>query len=634
MKRRNLYSYGSLALLLLLFMAVSMLSSGLLKGMRFDLTENKLYTLSDGTINILQDLEEPVNLYLFFSEDSSRDLPQIRSYAQRVAEMVEEFRNHAGGKLKVHRIDPKPFSEEEDEAAAFGLQAVPVGAGGETLYLGIAGTNSLDGLQSMPFLQPSKEKFLEYDLAKMISTLGAPERRTLGLLSSLPMTAGFDPATQGMREAWVAYDQLSQLFQIEMIDPMAEELPADIDVLMLVHPKSLSDRLLYQVEQFVLGGGNLIAFIDPFAESDRGDPNDPMARMQAGSSSDLGPLLAAWGVDYDPARVVGDLQYGIGSWQARHIGILSVPVGGLNQEDIVSADLELVNLSSTGWLAPVADSATHFEAMIRSSENAAPMDSSRLRFLTNPAELMQGFNPTGERYALAARLSGPATAVMEPPAAADEEGDGEAGNTGPDAPEHRSESIDTGINVILFADTDMLTDRLWVQKQPFLGQNIISAFADNGSLAVNAVDNMLGNQDLINIRTRANSGRPFDRVSDLKIEAERSYRATEERLQQELAETEQKLTSLQSAKGEGDMLVLSDAQQEEIQRFMDRRLEIRRELRQVQHDLQRDIDQLGTRLKLINIGLVPALVMLAALLYAIRRRRAQQASRLSRSEPR
>jgi ABC-type uncharacterized transport system involved in gliding motility auxiliary subunit len=441
------------------------------------------------------------------------------------------------------------------------------------------------------------------------------------------MTAGFDPVTQGMREAWVSYEQLEQLFSIETIDATADELPQDIDVLMLVHPKSLSDSMLYQIEQFVLGGGNLIAFIDPFAESDRGDPNDPMARMQAGSSSDLGPLLTAWGVGYDPARVVGDLQYGIGTGQSRHIGILSVPTEGLNQEDIVSADLELVNLTSTGWLTPVEGSTTRFEPLIQSSENAAPMDSSRLRFLTDPAELMKGFNPTGDRYALAGRISGPASAAIDPPAT-----DGEAAESG--AGDHRSESVETGINVILFADTDMLTDRLWVQKQPFLGQNIISAFADNGSLAVNAVDNMLGNQDLINIRTRANSGRPFDRVSELKIAAERSYRATEERLQQELAETEQKLTSLQSAKGESDLLVLSDEQQQEVRRFMDRRLEIRRELRQVQHDLQRDIDQLGTRLKLVNIALVPALVMLAALLYAIRRRRAQQVSRVAGGDPR
>jgi ABC-type uncharacterized transport system involved in gliding motility auxiliary subunit len=605
-------------LLLLLFVAISMLAGNLLKGTRFDLTENRLYTLSEGTRNILENLQEQVNLYLFFSEDASRDLPQIRSYARRVDEMVEEFENHAGGRLIVQRIDPKPFSEEEDQAAAFGLQAVPVGAGGATLYLGIAGTNSLDDIQAMPFLQPSKEKFLEYDLAKMISSLGSPERKTMGLMSTLEMTAGFDPSSQGMREAWVAYDQLSQLFDIETIDPLGDVLPDTLDVLMVVHPKGLSESMIYQLDQFVLGGGRLIAFLDPFAESDRGDPNDPMARMQAGSASEFGPLLDGWGVTFDATRVIGDLQYGIGTSQSRHIGILSVPGDGLNSEDIVSADLEVVNLSSTGWLTPLEGARTGFQALVQSSENAAPMDASRLRFLTDPAELMNGFNPSGDRYVLAARITGPASsAVSEIPEDAD-------------SGAHLSESGESGINVMLFADTDLLTDRLWVQKQPFLGQSLVTAFADNGSLVVNAVDNMLGDQDLIGIRTRANSSRPFDRVSDLRIEAERSYRATEERLQQELAETERKLTGLQAAKGESDLLVLSDEQQEEVQRFMDRRLEIRKELRQVQHDLQRDIDRLGTRLKLINIASVPVLVMLVALLYAMRRRKQQQAPRLSK----
>ncbi len=239
------------------------------------------------------------------------------------------------------------------------------------------------------------------------------------------------------------------------------------------------------------------------------------------------------------------------------------------------------------------------------------MDSSRLRFLTDPAELMKGFNPTGERYALVARLTGSASSAFDGP-----EGDAESAS-------HLAESDESGITVMLFADTDLLTDRLWVQKQPFLGQNLVSAFADNGTLVVNAVDNMLGNRNLISIRTRVSSSRPFVRVRELQVEAERSYLATEERLQQELTDTERKLTELQLAKSETELLVLSDEQQAEIDRFMDRKLEIRKQLRQVQHDLQRDIDRLGTRLKLINIAFMPALVMIAALLYAIQRRRRQ-----------
>jgi ABC-type uncharacterized transport system involved in gliding motility auxiliary subunit len=614
MQKKSFYSMGSLVLLVVFFVAAGILSGNLLRGLRFDLTENQLYTLSEGTRNILRDLQEPVTLYLFFSEDASRDLPQLRSYARRVDELVEEFVNQNPGKLTLKRIDPEPFSEDEDQAAAFGLQGVPVGASGDSLYFGIAGSNSLDDIQSMPFLQPSKEKFLEYDLAKMVSSLGNPERKTLGLMSSLSMKQGFDPARQSPQPAWVLHEQLSQLFQIQEIDPDAGSLPPEIDVLMLVHPKSLDESMLYQVEQFVLGGGHLIAWLDPYAEMDRGNPADPMAQMQAGSSSSLGSMLDAWGVDYDPTRVIGDLQFGVGTSRARHIGILSVPAEGFDDEDIITSDLEVVNFSSVGWFSAQEGSATQFEPLVMSSENAAPMDSSRLRFLTAPSDLMTGFNPTGERYALAARVTGQAAASMDQPEGA--EGD------------HLAESDEAGINVVLFADSDVLSDRMWVQRQPFFGQDITTAFADNGSMAVNAVDNMLGNRDLISIRTRASSGRPFERVDEIRVAAEKSYRATEERLQLELEDTEQTLTELQVAKGEGELTVISPEQQQEIQRFMDRKFEIRRELRQVQHDLQRDINSLGTRLKLINIALVTAIVMIVALVYGSRRRRKQTRTQL------
>ena len=605
MKKQTAYSHGALILLVLLFIGISMISGSVLKGFRFDLTENKLFTLSEGTGRILENLEEPVTLYFYFSQDASREIPQIRAYAKRVDEMLEEMVNRSGGMLTIRRVDPRPFSEEEDEAAAFGLQAAPINTAGDTLYFGIAATNTLDELQAMPFLQPSKEKFLEYDLAKMISSLGNPQKKILGVLSALPMGGGYDPAA-GMTEAWVVQQQLSQLFEIREIDADGTELPEDVDVLLLVHPRSLDEGMLYQVEQFVLDGGNLVAFLDPFAESDRPDPNDPMAQMQRGSSSSLGSLLEAWGVSYDASRVVGDVQYGIGSGSNRHIGILSVPASGINAEDIVSADLEIVNFSSTGWFQPAEGAGTKFDPLVQSSENAAPMDASRLRFLVNPNDLLSGFNPTGQRYTLAARVTGPAQASMQAPEGADDT--------------HIETAGDEGINVLLFADTDMLTDRFWVQVQPLFGA---TAFADNGSLAINAVDNMLGNRDLISIRTRATSARPFDRVEEIRVAAERSYRVTEERLQRELEETEMRLTELQTAKGENELMVISPEQQEEIERFMQRRLEIRRELRQVQHDLRRDIDRLDTQIKIINIVLVPAIVMLVALVYGIRRRRRQ-----------
>jgi ABC-type uncharacterized transport system involved in gliding motility auxiliary subunit len=310
------------------------------------------------------------------------------------------------------------------------------------------------------------------------------------------------------------------------------------------------------------------------------------------------------------------MQFGVGSGATRHIGILSVPRAGMNADDVVSADLEMVNFSSTGWLQPLDDATTHIEVVVESSENAGPIDASRMRFLANPNDLLQGFNATGKKYALAVRISGPAHSAFadSPPAQA-------AGNVAGKAA--LKESAEGGVNVMIFADSDILSDRLWIQKQPFLGQNVVTAFADNGNIVVNAVDNLLGNNDLISIRTRASSARPFERVDELQLQAEREYRATEERLQQELTETERKLTELQSGRPQSDMLVLTEEQKTELQRFVDRKLEIRKELRQVQHDLQRDIDRLGTQLKLVNIVLVPVLVIALAVLLGWRRRQRQ-----------
>jgi ABC-type uncharacterized transport system involved in gliding motility auxiliary subunit len=618
-RNRSLFSLGSLALLAVLFIALTVLSGTLLKGLRLDLTENSLYTLSDGTRNLLSNLEEPVTLYYFFSEEASRDLPQIRNYARWVREMLDEFEDRSGGRLEISQIDPEPFSPAEDQAAQFGLQAVPVGTAGDVLYFGIAGSNSLDDLQAMPFLQPAKQQFLEYDLAKMVTSLSHPQQKKIGILSSLPLEPGFDPANQAMREAWTIYTQLDQMFEIEMVSDSAESLPEGLDLLIVVHPKTLNAGLSYAIDQFVLGGGRLVAFMDPFAESDLGDnPNDPMARLNAGSSSSLGDLLNAWGVSFDVTRVTGDLQYalqvgmGDGSTPVRHLGIMSVQREGLNADDIVSADLDSVNFSSAGWLQAAEGATTDFQVLVETSENAGPIDAARLRFLTNPADLMQGFQPTGDRYALAARVTGPAGSAFE---SVPEDKPAEA---------HLQQSDDEGINVILFADTDMLTDRFWVQKQNFLGQSLVSAFADNGTLVINAVDNLLGSSDLISIRTRTSLPRPFSRVDALRLEAENRYRATEERLQNELVETERTLSEMQAGRNDGELTVMNDAQQEELQRFLDRKLQIRSDLRQVRHDLERDIDVLGTRLKVINIVAMPVLVIIAALVFGQLRRRRRE----------
>ena len=619
-KTRSAYSAGILALLAVLFVTLTILSSVFLKGVRFDLTENGLYTLNEGTRKILGEMDEPVNLYLYFSEDASRELPQFRSYARWADELLDEFAQHSGGKLTLQRVDPVPFSPQEDQAAEYGLQGVPVGGAGETLYFGVVGTNSLDGLEVMPFLQPDKEKFLEYDLAKMVFSLSHPRHKKVGLISGLDMGPGFDPNTQQMREAWVIHQQFSQLFELQDLAAEGDALPNDLDLLVLVHPKELSDRQLYQIDQFVLRGGRLLVFMDPLAEADLGgDPSDPMARISAGGSSTLGPLLDAWGVGFDTGRVIGDyayaLQVSIGQGQppVRHLGILSVDPDGINASDVATADLQAVNFSSSGWLTPVEGAGTRFEFLLESSQNAAPIDANRLRFLSNPQDLSRDFQPTGDRYALVARVTGQAKSAFE------------QAPEGAAPAEHLAASPAGGINVVLFADTDVLTDRLWVQKQNFLGRTVASSFADNGSLVVNLADQLLGSSDLIGIRTRAGTTRPFDRVEALKLSAESRFRDTEQRLQAELEETERTLTEMQSLREDSELTVLTEEQQQEVQRFVDRKLQIRSELRQVQHDLTRDIEALGMRLKFFNIVLVPVLIVIVALVFRhLRRRRAEK----------
>ena len=618
-KNRSFFSVGVLVLMAVLFVTLTMLSSVFLKGMRLDLTKNGLYTLSDGTLNILENMDEPVNLYLYFSEDVSRELPQFRSYARWAGEMLEEFVDHSGGKLTLRRVDPVPFSPQEDQAAQYGLQGVPVGNAGDKLYFGLVGTNSLDGQQMMPFLQPDKEKFLEYDLAKIVSSLSHPKHKKMGLISALDMKPGFDMATQSAREAWIIYQQFSQVFDLQDISPDSDVLPVDLDLLVLVHPGDLSEGMLYQVDQFVLRGGRVLAFMDPMAESDLGgDPNDHMARMNAGGSSTLEPLLQAWGVGFDTSRVIGDRAYALqvtiaqGQPPVRHLGILSVSTDGMNATDVATADLQSVNFSSAGWLAALENAETAFEPLVQTSENAAPIEAARLRFLSDPKNLSVGFEPTGDRYALAARITGQTRSAFEQPA------------EGAPLVTHLTGSEASGINVVLFADTDVLTDRLWVQKQNFLGQVVVNSFADNGTLVANIAEQMLGSSDLIRIRTRASTNQPFDRVDALKLSAENRFRDTEQRLQAELEETERTLTEMQSSRQDGELTVMTPDQQQEIQRFVDRKLQIRAELRQVQHDLSRDIEALGMRLKFINIALVPVLIIIISLVLGHMRRRRRE----------
>ncbi len=605
---RNPLSIVILVALAVLFLGLNLIGSQALKGLRIDLTEDRLYTLSEGTRNLLGRLEEPINLTLYFSEETSRDLPMIRSYADRVDELLQEMEDRSDGMLRVNRVDPRPFSEEEDEAERLGLQAVPIGSGEDTIIFGVAGTNAVDGLEVIPFLQPDQESFLEYELARIIQILNQPEPPRVGLVSGLPMGGGNVPG-QG-EEPWAVYDQIEQFFHLEDIDPGAEALPAGLDALVLVHPAGMSDELVEQIDRFALEGGRLLIFVDPWAEAAAaGDPMDPMGDAELTRDSSLPALFGAWGIDFDPGHVVADLEQALqvamqpGQPPVRHPAILGVGSSYLNSDDVVTADLSSVNLSSAGALSRITDAPVEFTPLIESSSNSGLIPAERLQGLVDPGPLLSEVEPVGSRHVLAARLTGTVPTAF--PDRAGENGHPESGD----------------LNAIVVGDTDLLSDHFWVQRQNLFGEELINPFAGNGDFVINAIDNLLGDADLIQVRSRGVAQRPFDRVERLRREAERNLRSTQDALEAELQETEQRLTEFQQARGETDLAVLTPEQEAEIDNFLERRTEIRQELRQVRRDLDREIESLGTRLKLLNIAAVPAVVTLLALVLAWRRRR-------------
>jgi len=605
MKNRKLLTGGALAVLAVLLVAVILISNVLFRGARVDLTQGHLYTLSQGTKNILAHIDEPIHLYYFYSDKGTQDLPQVRTYATRVRELLEEMSSRANGKIKLEVIDPLPFSEDEDRATAFGLTAVPTDRGGDKIFLGLAGTNSTNGKSVIPFLNPQKESFLEYDVAKLVNELSLTKKPVIGLLSGLPITQGFDAQTRSMRDAWAVEQQLAQSFDVRQLNAAAvKTIDKDINVLVIVHPKNFSDDLQYAIDQFVMRGGHLLAFVDPNAEADTAgaDPQNPQAEMMADKSSDLPKLFKGWGIEYDPHQVVLDRDHGVqvsltpGGPPVRDVAILGFNKRDLNADDATTATLDSINVSSAGFFSLAKDSKYKLVPLIQSSPDSMVVGAERIKFMTDPGQLLDGFAPTKLNCVIAARLEGKFASAFP-----DRKDEG-----------HLAEAKDPG-EIIIAADTDMLTDRLWVNVQPFFGQKVMNAFANNGDFFINAVDNLTGSTDLISIRGRAVSQRPFTRVDDMRRAAEEAYRGKEEQLKQQLQDTERRLTELQSGKAKGTEMILSPEQQTELQSFLDKKVEIRKQLRQVQLGLNENIEAMGARLKLINIGLMPLLVTIAAL---------------------
>ncbi len=647
MNTAKLFSKAGLVVLALITLLLVGLLNVSLRGVRIDLTEDQLYTVSSGTVEMLQSLENPVTLELYFSDKLTADLPQLRDFARRVRELLEEMAIKSNGQVTLKVIDPEPFSEEEDRAAELGLQSTPLTLGGPEIYLGLAASNANDHSEVIEFLQPEREQYLEYDVAKMLHIVGRDKAPKVAMLAGLQVSGGFDMQTRQPTPAWMAISQLQQMFDVVTLQTDFTSIEDDVDVLILIHPPELEAQSRYAIDQFVLRGGNLIAFVDPNAEQAAG-PNPMMPSPGAANrSSNLKTLFNQWGFELSEGKVLGDAQHAlqVGSPRTgqpvRHLGILGYNPASFDKDDIVIRDLNLLHFGTAGVLKPLADSALNFQPLVLSSNQSMLLDASKFEILLDPNTLFDGFVPDGQHHVIAARIRGAAntafpdgapqpevseedTAQSEDSTANNEENDPQQRDDEqtPSRPHLAQSSED--INLLVVADTDFLSNRLWIQVQNFFGQQIGSPFADNGHFLINAVENMIGNADLISTRSRGEYVRRFERVDELRLHAEQNFRTKEESLQQSLAATESKLAELQAQKGDdgAEVLSLSPEQLAEVEKFQQEKLSIRKQLREVQHQLGSDIEALGTRLKLINIALIPVLLTLLALLFrAVRARK-------------
>lgn len=632
---RTANAYATLVLLAVAFVAAVTASNTLLGGFRLDLTENELYTLSPGTHDLLAGVDEPINLYFFYSDEQAADVQFLRSYATRVREMLEEFVSAAPGTLELHEIDPAPFSEEEDRAARYGLRDLTPDSE-DSLYFGLAATNPVGEQAVIEVFEPSKEASLEYDLARLVYSLSTSDKTVVGLLNQAQMSGGFDAGSQQPTPPWTVLQQMRQLFDVRTVEPTATRIDPEIDVLWIVHPASLDEATLYAIDQYVLGGGHAVVFVDPHAEIVGSTSGVPGADVP---SSSLEPLLSAWGLEFDPGRFVADDRYalqistGSGGRAVRHVGLLGLTGDGIADTDVITSDLESINLGTAGRIAPAEDAPAELEPLLTSSTEAALLDTARLDGLADPASLLDGLEPSGERYVLAGRLSGalrsafpdgPPSDVLD--AAAESASDDAASAERPAAEDHVARTEDA--NLIVVGDVDVLSDRLWVQAQrSLLGRELMTAFANNGDFVGNALANLGGSADLIGLRSRSTFVRPFERVEALRREADARFRETERRLERRLEETEQRLAELEQAREDSGSVLMTSEQQAELERFQQEQVEIRRELRAVRRDLDSSIERLGTVLKVVNIGAVPTAVVLVALgVVALGRRRRRRRS--------
>jgi ABC-type uncharacterized transport system involved in gliding motility auxiliary subunit len=634
-----------------LFVAVNVIANNALRSTRLDLTARHLYTLSDASKKTLAHIDEPITLRFYYSPRLGDDVPSYGVFAQRVREMLEEYAALAKGKIKLEVLDPEPFSPTEDRAVAFGLQGVPVDQGGDQVYFGLAATNSTDDQQTIPFFQPDRERFLEYDLTKLIHSLAFPKKTVVGLVTSLPLEGDYMAALQGHPlEPYAILDQMRQLYEVRTLSPDFDTVPKDVDVLMLAHPQNLAPKTLYAIDQYVLKGGKALVFVDPYSETQAAHQN----RMTGGGgpgASDLPQLFKAWGLELEPGKIAGDLANGRrvnAGTEGRiepveYVAWLSLKQDDLAHDDPITGDLSEINMATAGILKPLPGAKTSFEPLISTSTQSEEIPVAKVEGMPDVAGLLNSFKSDNKRLTLAAHITGPASTAFPdgPPQPAKDAKDKDPGK-GDDKDKAAKPADDAAknaaaaqiktaaqpINVVVVADTDLLDDRFWVQEQDFFGQRVTVPTAGNGDFVTNAIDVLSGGTDLMGLRTRGTSARPFEVVQQIQRAADERSEAREQELEKQLKDTQAKIKELQGKEGPGGGVTLAAEQTQALDNFRAQMLQIRAQLRQVQLDLRQDIDRLKAELEFFDIAFIPLLVGFAAMILGIvrmqrRKRRAE-----------
>jgi ABC-type uncharacterized transport system involved in gliding motility auxiliary subunit len=619
---RNRLGVLGIALAIVLFFAINILSDAVFKSARLDLTADRLFTLSEGTKQVLSSIHEPIDLRLYYTEQLDDLGPYFSAHARRVEELLAEYQRLSGGRVQLERLDPQPFSPEEDLAVAEGLEGLPLNDDGTQAYFGLAGRNSTDDIQVVSYLAPERANFLEYDLTRLVHDLANPDKPVVAVLGDLPLMG----SQFNQFQPWHVLDAMYQFFDVRFLGGKQERIEDDVEVLMLAQPHNVDQATLYAIDQFVMRGGRVLAFLDPLAEvMAAGGGMNPMANPEGDAIAALEPLLAAWGVSIPSGQVIGDrtaaqrvtAQIGGRQVVVDFLPWLSLDPTHLNADDVITGEVQRLHLNSAGSIHARDGAATAIEPLVLSSELSEEIDAEAIRTAPDPAKLIAEFVPSGERFVLAARVIGDKVKSAFP--------DGPPEGVSTEA-EHLAEAT-APLQLILVADADLLADATWVREQDLLGQQILLPIANNGDFAINALDNLAGSEGLISLRGRGLIDRPFEVVRAMEQEAEYKYRAKEQELLARIEDTQGKIRALKDEEQKSG-LILTAAQQDEIENFRAEMINLRRELRGVQHSLREDVEGLSTWIKALNIWAVPVLIaLLAAALAGFQRLRATRAAR-------